>query len=98
MKSADDVLKMAVVDAATGLSDGEVLARREQFGLNQLPTKDKVPLWKRFIAQFDDKMVHILLAAAGISILFSLIGCAPLFLFVCCRVFPYVRTPCPACS
>jgi Ca2+ transporting ATPase len=31
-----------------------------------------VPLWKRFIAQFDDKMVKILLAAAGISSLFAI--------------------------
>ena len=74
MKSVEEVLKMAGVDAVTGLSADEVLSRREQFGLNQLPTKDKVPLWQRFVAQFDDKMVHILLAAAGISIFFSMIG------------------------
>lgn len=57
MKSAEDVIKMAAVDPAVGLSDDEVLARREQYGLNQLPTKERVPLWKRFFAQFDDKMV-----------------------------------------
>jgi len=73
MTSAADVIKMAAVDIAVGLSDDEVLARREHYGLNQLPTKDRVPLWKRFAAQFDDKMVHILLAAAGISIFFSMI-------------------------
>jgi magnesium-transporting ATPase (P-type) len=33
-----------------------------------------VPLWLRFIQQFDDKMVKILLAAAGVSILFAITG------------------------
>ena len=73
MKSVADVIKMAAVDVNQGLSSDEVLARREKYGLNQLPTKERVPLWKRFIAQFDDKMVHILLAAAGISVFFSMI-------------------------
>ena len=62
---------MVAVDGAQGLSDEEVLARRETYGMNCMPKKDKVPLWKRFIEQFDDKMVHILLAAAGISVFFS---------------------------
>ena len=72
-KTPDECVAMAAVDPSKGLSDEEVVARRAQYGLNQLPTKDKVPLWKRFVAQFDDKMVHILLAAAGISVFFSVI-------------------------
>ena len=30
------------VDSAMGLTEDEVISRRELFGMNQLPTKDKV--------------------------------------------------------
>jgi len=76
-KTVQEVLEMCAVDPKVGLSEQEVLSRREIFGLNKMPSKERLPLWKRFVAQFDDKMVHILLAAAGISIFFSFFDAQP---------------------
>ncbi|KAJ1480400.1 hypothetical protein T484DRAFT_1627106 [Baffinella frigidus] len=73
MKSPAEVLKMAGVDPKVGLSDERVASLRAMFGSNVLPSKEKVPLWKRFLEQFDDKMVKILLVAAGISTMFAVV-------------------------
>jgi magnesium-transporting ATPase (P-type) len=73
MKQPADVLKMAGVDPKVGLSEERVAEIRAIFGSNVLPSKEKVPLWKRFLEQFDDKMVKILLAAAGISTVFAVV-------------------------
>ena len=51
-----------------GISGEQVLKRRTQFGLNELPTKKK-SLITLFFSQFQDVMVYILFAALGISIL-----------------------------
>ena len=73
MKSPAEVLKMAGVDPAVGLSDERVAELRAMYGSNVLPMKEKVPLWQRFLEQFDDKMVKILLVAAGISTVFAVV-------------------------
>mmetsp|Transcript_53444 Transcript_53444/g.126423 ORF Transcript_53444/g.126423 Transcript_53444/m.126423 type:complete len:1133 (+) Transcript_53444:67-3465(+) len=71
-KSAAEVCEMCGVDPQSGLSEEEAKARMEIYGPNQLPSKERVPLWKRFVEQFDDKMVKILLVAAGISSAFAI--------------------------
>jgi len=50
-----------------GISDKEVLLRREQYGLNDFPIKKK-SLVLLFISQFNDVMVYILFVALGISL------------------------------
>jgi Ca2+-transporting ATPase len=55
------------VDPLTGLDAAEVAARTEQFGPNQLAEAPRRPAWKRFIDQFKDLMVYILLGAAVVS-------------------------------
>ena len=55
------------VDPLQGLDATEVAARMEQFGPNQLAETPRRPAWKRFIDQFKDLMVYILLGAAAIS-------------------------------
>eukprot|EP00285_Hemiselmis_virescens_P009676 CAMPEP_0173388770 /NCGR_PEP_ID=MMETSP1356-20130122/11001_1 /TAXON_ID=77927 ORGANISM="Hemiselmis virescens, Strain PCC157" /NCGR_SAMPLE_ID=MMETSP1356 /ASSEMBLY_ACC=CAM_ASM_000847 /LENGTH=1162 /DNA_ID=CAMNT_0014345759 /DNA_START=234 /DNA_END=3719 /DNA_ORIENTATION=- len=74
MSTAAEVCKACGVDPAVGLWEDEVTERQAAFGLNVLPNKKRVPLWVRFIQQFDDKMVKILLAAAGISVIFAATG------------------------
>jgi Ca2+-transporting ATPase len=61
------VLSDAGVDAKRGLSDSEIGKRRERFGFNQLSESPPEPWWKKFLGQFNDVMVWILLAAALIS-------------------------------
>ena len=50
-----------------GLSSAEAQKRLEKFGPNALASKPKDPAWKRFLAQFQDPLVYLLLAATAIS-------------------------------
>ncbi|MFA5157011.1 MAG: cation-transporting P-type ATPase [Candidatus Omnitrophota bacterium] len=61
--SADEVIKRLEVDVSVGLSLGEVKRRMERFGLNQITPKKGMPLWLRFLIQFHQPLVYILLAA-----------------------------------
>ena len=66
MKS-EDVLKQLESDAQKGLSSQEVVKRQETYGLNKLNEKKKKTTFQRFIDQFKDVMILILLGAAAIS-------------------------------
>ncbi|MFC0265742.1 cation-translocating P-type ATPase [Alloscardovia macacae] len=50
-----------------GLSSAEAAARLTKFGRNELASKPKDPAWKRFLAQFQDPLVYLLLVATVIS-------------------------------
>lgn len=52
-----------------GLSNAQVNQLHEKFGYNELKQNKKTPLWIRFLMQFKDTMVIILLFAAAISII-----------------------------
>ena len=66
--SVDEVLKRLVVDVFSGLSSDEVKKRRDYFGLNQITPKKGTPLWLRFLLQFNQPLIYILLAATGITL------------------------------
>lgn len=66
-KPIDEVLKELGADADAGLSSTEAGNRLEKFGPNSLGEEKKEPLWKKFLAQFADAMVIILIAAAALS-------------------------------
>ena len=51
-----------------GLSDGEAARRLERDGPNQLDTPRRPPLLLRLLGQFQDPMILVLLAAAGLSL------------------------------
>ncbi|HUP72502.1 MAG TPA: cation-translocating P-type ATPase [Acidimicrobiales bacterium] len=55
-------------NAGTGLSASEAAARLEQFGPNQLDAADAVPAWRKFVAQFADPLIYLLIAAVIVSI------------------------------
>ena len=61
------VLQAAGSDAARGLSEPDARARLERFGRNELRAEKPTPAWRRFLAQFEDPLVILLLAATGIS-------------------------------
>lgn len=60
---AEEVIRGLSVDTSSGLSLDEVKIRRERFGLNQITPKKGTPLWLRFLLQFHQPLVYILLAA-----------------------------------
>ena len=66
--SPDETAQRLSVDPLHGLDPAEVTARLEQFGPNQLAESPRRPAWKRFLDQFKDLMVYILLGAAAVSL------------------------------
>jgi P-type Ca2+ transporter type 2C len=65
--AADDVLRDLRTDAARGLSIAEAGARLGRYGPNQLLEEHPVPGWRKFLAQFRDVLVTLLLVATAIS-------------------------------
>lgn len=66
-RSADDALVFWETHPNEGLSNKEAAVRLEKFGFNELEEKQKTVWWKRFLAQFQDFMVLVLLGATLIS-------------------------------
>ena len=54
-----------------GLSSAEAARLLEQHGPNQLAAAEVVPAWKKFLAQFKDMLILILIAAALVSLVVS---------------------------
>lgn len=69
LADAQDVAASLGVDPNTGLSQAEAERRLAQYGPNELASAPPVPKWKKFLAQFKDPLVYLLLAATGISLI-----------------------------
>ncbi|KUG02795.1 cation-transporting atpase, e1-e2 family [hydrocarbon metagenome] len=65
--SIAQVLEQFQVDPDQGLSSIEAAERLTSYGLNQLQTKRKKTILQRFLDQFKDVMIVILIIAAAIS-------------------------------
>src|SRR5689334_15993758 len=66
-QSVDEVVAALGSDAARGLTTDEARARLAQYGPNQLAAEPPVPAWRKFLAQFQDMLVILLLVATAIS-------------------------------
>src|SRR5688500_18615168 len=66
-RHSDDGVAELRTDPRGGLTDAEVTSRLERYGRNELATEKAVPAWRRFLAQFQDVLVILLLIATGIS-------------------------------
>ena len=66
-KSVEETEKLLNTDLAKGLNDQEVLKRREKYGLNELEAGKKKTLFQKFLAQFKDFMIIVLIISAIIS-------------------------------
>jgi Ca2+-transporting ATPase len=64
---ASKLLARLRTDERGGLSDEEARARLAQYGRNELAAEKPVPAWRRFLSQFQDVLVVLLLVATGIS-------------------------------
>jgi len=61
------VLEHFESDAARGLSSQQAQTRLAQYGKNELPAAPPDPAWKKFLAQFQNPLTTLLLAATVIS-------------------------------
>ena len=64
----EQVLAELGTDPQEGLSRAEARARLERYGKNELTTEEPVPAWRKFLAQFQDVLVILLLVATVISL------------------------------
>lgn len=63
----EDVLTAFNTDRRRGLSKTEVQSRLERYGRNELTAEVPVPVWRKFLAQFSDTLVILLLIATAVS-------------------------------
>ena len=53
-----------------GLSSAQASERLQQYGPNQLQATPPIPKWRKFLAQFTNPLVLLLLVAVVISLIF----------------------------
>ena len=66
--STDDIMKKFEVNRS-GLTESEVLKRRNIHGENKLSEPDRVPGWRRFLSQYNDPLNYLLIGAAIVALL-----------------------------
>jgi P-type Ca2+ transporter type 2C len=66
-RPADEVIAALGSDAQRGLSDAAARERLARAGRNELAAEKPVPGWRRFLTQFQDVLVILLLIATAIS-------------------------------
>jgi Ca2+-transporting ATPase len=72
MRTLAEVVRETGVDPAKGLDEATVARSRQRFGANALTPLAREPIWRKFLAKFDDPIIRILLAAALLSMLVDL--------------------------
>lgn len=66
---ASDVAERLATEVGTGLSEEEVLRRRERYGQNELKGKPGKSALTRFLMEFNQPLMYILLVAAVVTLL-----------------------------
>ena len=66
--AASAVAEALEVDVETGLSAPEAERRRAQHGANELRAAPRVPAWRRVLAQFQDPLIYLLMAAVVVAL------------------------------
>lgn len=69
LKTVEETVSYLKTNTEEGLTNAEADTRIKQFGKNELKERKKTPLWKKFLSQFSDFMVIVLLFAAVVSLL-----------------------------
>src|SRR5262245_18468903 len=69
MRTLAEVLQRLPTTPENGLAPADVLTSRQCFGANRLTPLPREPLWKKFLAKFDEPIIKILLAAALLSMI-----------------------------
>ena len=66
-KSIEETKKLLNTDLENGLSNEEFTKRKEKYGLNELKAGKKKSLLQKFLAQFKDFMIIVLIISAIVS-------------------------------
>ena len=69
--SVKDVEKELSTNVDKGLNADEISKRKEQYGSNEITSKNGKPLWKMIVEQFTDFMIIVLIIAAVVSAIAS---------------------------
>ncbi|XP_053934894.1 calcium-transporting ATPase type 2C member 2 isoform X2 [Cuculus canorus] len=64
----EDLAKALNVDLQTGLSEFSVLQRRLKHGWNEFSVENTEPIWKKYLDQFKNPLILLLLASALVSV------------------------------
>ncbi len=64
---AAEVTRLLATDARNGLASDEAVARLKRFGPNSVTARPGVPPWRRFLRQFHQPLVYLLLAACAVT-------------------------------
>src|SRR5215468_8585824 len=70
--AVDDVLKRLTTSTGKGLDTGEASTRLQKYGPNRLPEGKKRGPFMRFISQFNNILVYVLLGAGFIKLMLNL--------------------------
>lgn len=63
----EEVLESLGVNSSTGLSAAEVRHRQKEFGPNRVTARHGIPGWIKFLQQFNQPLVYILLIAVAVT-------------------------------
>lgn len=66
--AANNLCEVLATDLRDGLSAKEVRTRQAKFGPNRLAEVPAAPLWRKFVGQFAELIVLILIAAALVAV------------------------------
>jgi Ca2+-transporting ATPase len=64
----DEAVRLLESDRAKGLATAEVEARLRKFGRNEMTARKRMSEWKRFLLQFAQPLMYILLIASGVTL------------------------------
>jgi magnesium-transporting ATPase (P-type) len=70
--SVDEVVKRLTTDAGKGLHAGEASSRLQKYGPNRLPEGKKRGPFRRFLSQFNNILVYVLLGAGFTKLMLNL--------------------------
>jgi len=68
-QNTDSVASSLATNVTEGLSSDEIIERRERFGRNKITEHEGTGPLKRFLLQFNQPLVYILLAACAVTLL-----------------------------
>ncbi len=66
--TAEEIVATLGTDLQRGLTDAQASERLVRYGHNELAAEPAVPAWRRFLAQFQDILVVLLLVATAVSV------------------------------
>ena len=67
LRSAEEIISALGTDARAGLTSREAQERLRRYGRNELAAQEPVPAWRKFLSQFTDILVVLLILAGLVS-------------------------------